>query len=340
MNEPYLWERSGDPDPELQQLENVLAPLRLKEQHPDFAALQRASFITKLRANLRPDFGSALALVATIALAVWLISFLRPVSASWEALATAGEPQLGGKPLQRGRFAPGAWLITGADSSAQIHSSKIGEIEVGTDTQVSLKESTPERQLLSLRFGSLHARVFSPPGLFMVDTPSARAIDLGCEYTLKIEKDGRGELRVLTGWVSLNGDSLQSLVPAGAVAKVAGGTLSPPYFADSSLAFQQAAADFAFLPANAAPKHAALETLLHEARQRDAFTLLNLFSRANETERLEVFDKLNQLVPAPPGITRETARNWQVDAMDDWWSVVHQALGLSEIKKGKSSSGK
>jgi ferric-dicitrate binding protein FerR (iron transport regulator) len=340
VNEPYLWEKSGDPDAELQQLENILAPLRLKEQKPDFAALQRASFMSKLRANLRPDFGSALALAATIALAVWLISFLRPTSASWEASATTGEPKLGGKPLQRGRFAPGTWLITGPDSTAQIQSAKIGEIEVGSDSQVSLKESSPQRQLLAMRYGNLHARVFSPPGLFIVDTPSARAIDLGCEYTLKIERDGHGELHVLTGWVSLNGES-QSLVPAGAMARVAaGGTLSPPYFSDATPAFQQAAGDFAFLPADSAPKHAALETLLREARQRDALTLLNLFSRANESERLEVFDKLNQLVPAPEGITRETARNWHTNAMNEWWPVVQESLQLGEIKKTKGDPRK
>jgi len=335
VNEPYLWEKSGDPDPELQQLENILAPLRMRDQSPDFAALQRASFMNKLR----PDFGTAFAAVATIALAIWLVSFLRPTSAAWEASATTGEPQLGGKPLQRGRFAPGSWLVTGPDSTAQIQSAKIGEIEVGADTQVSLKESTPQRQLLAMRYGNLHARVFSPPGLFIVDTPSARAIDLGCEYTLKIDKDGHGELRVLSGWVSLNGGS-QSLVPAGAMARVAtGGVLSPPYFSDATPAFQQAAADFAFLAAGAAPKHAALETLVHDARQRDAFTLLNLFSRASESERLEVFDKLNQLVPAPAGITRESARNWQVNTMNDWWPAVQQSLGLGEIKKGKGSPG-
>lgn len=341
MNEKYLWDRGGDPDPELQQLENALAPLRLKEHHPDFVALKRASLIGRLRENLRPDFGSALALVATVALAVWLISFLRPVSSSWEARATAGEPQLAGKPLVRGRFAPGAWLTTGSDDSAQIRSAKIGDVDVGANSQVSLAESTPERQLLSLRYGNLHARIFAPPALFMVDTPSARAIDLGCEYTLKIDRDGRGELRVLTGWVSLNGNSPQSLVPAGAMAKVApGGILSPPYFTDASPAFQQATVDFAFLPADAAQKHSSLQTLLHEARQRDAFTLLNLFARASQSERLEVFDRLNQLVPAPPGITRETARDWQVNSMNDWWPLVQQALGLSEIKKANRSWGK
>jgi hypothetical protein len=341
MNEQYLWDRSGDPDPELKQLENALAPLRLAERRPDFAALQRASFMGRLRSVLRPDFGTILAVAACVAVGFLLLTYFRPTAPSWDAQATSGEPLLGGKALQRGRFSRGLLLTTDKNSTAQFSSSKIGEVEVGADSQISLVESSSEQQLFSLRYGSIHARISAPPGLFVVDTPSARAIDMGCEYTLKIDRDGRGELKVSFGWVSLNGDSLQSMVPAGAMARIApGGLLSPPYFEDATPSFRQAAADFAFLPPDSPQRGPVLQTLLHEARQRDAFTLLNLFSRAQESERLQVFDKLNQLVPAPPGITRETARNWQINSMNDWWPVVQQSLGLSEIKKGKPSPGK
>jgi len=339
MNDDYLWDRGGDPDPELCQLENALAPLRLKESSPDFAELKRASNMSRLRSSLRPDFGTALALVVCVGLAVWFVTSLHQVTTNWEAQATAGSPTLGGRILVRGRVAPGTWLTTDKMSTAQIQSKNVGEVQVGADSMVSLAESSSEQQLLLLRYGNIHATVFSPPGLFVVDTPSAKAIDLGCEYTLRIDRDGRGELKVSSGWVSLNGDS-QSLVPAGAMARIAPGkVLSPPYFVDGTPAFQQAAGEFAFMSADSPQRGPALQTILHDARQRDALTLLNLFSRAQENERLLIFDKLNQLVPAPAGITRETARNWQLNSMDAWWPVVQQALGLGEIKKGKTNPG-
>ncbi len=339
MNEKYLWDRSGERDPEIAQLEDALAPLRLRERHPKFTAPRKATFLERVKAGSQLDLGTAVALVASIAFIATLVFLLRhsatPPASLWDAQTTAGAPDLGGKVLQRAYLAPGVWLTTGNNTSVHIEAKDIGEVEIGANSQVSLVEATPEQQRLSLRYGNMHARIYALPGLFVVDTPSARAIDLGCEYTLNVDREGRGELRVSSGWVSLNSNSPQALVPAGAVAKIAaGGALTAPYFEDSSFAFQQAVVDFSFI-SDASLRHPALIILLHDGRQRDAFTLLNLFPRANESERLEVFDRLNRLVPAPPGITRETARNWQVNSMDAWWPVVHQALGLTEIKKGK-----
>ena len=41
---------------------------------------------------------------------------------------------------------------------------------------------------LALHRGSLHAFIWARPGKFVVDTPSARALDLGCEYTINVDQ--------------------------------------------------------------------------------------------------------------------------------------------------------
>lgn len=99
--------------------------------------------------------------------------------------------------------------------------------------------------------------------------------------------------------------------------------------------FKQALLDFSFSDTGSAYHRAALETVLRDSRQRDALTLLNLFPHANVEERLLIFDRLNQLVPAPPSITRQNARDWEINSMNDWWPLVEKRLGLSAIKKGK-----
>jgi len=40
--------------------------------------------------------------------------------------------------------------------------------------------------------------------VFVVDTPSASAIDLGCAYTLHVNEDGSGTLRTTLGWVGFS----------------------------------------------------------------------------------------------------------------------------------------
>jgi hypothetical protein len=49
---------------------------------------------------------------------------------------------------------------------------------------------------LALDHGAIEARIWAPPRLFFVETPSARAVDLGCVYTLEVDRAGAGRLSV------------------------------------------------------------------------------------------------------------------------------------------------
>jgi hypothetical protein len=338
MNEPYLWDKSGTPDPEISDLEELLTPLRMSAKALQFRPLPPLSLLARCAAFLRQHWmvPVAAASAAAVLLATWITMAPPAISSSdWEARTISGTPELAGKKLKVQQLLPGQWLATNHNSTVHLRAGNIGEIEVAGDSLVSLSESRQNLQRLSLRYGFIHARISAPPGLFVVDTPAARATDLGCEYTLKIERDGRGELRVFTGWVDLSYVYKQSLVPAGAAARIAAdGTLSPPYFEDSSAEFKQALLDFSFSESGSAFHRAALENVLRHSRQRDALTLLNLFPRADAKERLLIFDRLNQLVPAPSSITRKNARDWETNSMNDWWPVIEKQLGLSAIKKG------
>ena len=59
------------------------------------------------------------------------------------------------------------------------------------------------------------------------------------------------------------------------------------------------------------------------------------FRFATTEERLMVYDRLNQLVPAPPSVTRDAIRNWEFLTVDPWWTDVLKASGVNAIKKKK-----
>lgn len=205
--------------------------------------------------------------------------------------------------------------------ATRIKAPSIGTIDVAPHTTVQLVQSGAGRYLLDLREGSIHAKTSSPPGVFVVNTPKAIATDLGCEYTLSVQPSGVGALHVTAGWVGLRYGFMQSLVPANAHATIdADGNLGPPIFDDAPFR-----------------EDAPLDTILREARTKDAFTLLNLLPRAaNGEERTKIYDRLNALVPAPPGITREAVRDsWSFGTVDAWWPPVMKASGVTAIKKKK-----
>ena len=202
---------------------------------------------------------------------------------------------------------------------ARLESRAVGVVDVAENTIVRVEGGNR----LSLERGTTHAKTTSPPGIFVVDTPRARAIDLGCEYVLSIAENGGGILRVTLGWVALN-NWAQTLVPQGAKASIdAGGHLGPPIFEDASPEFQSALS------------RGDLEAALPLARRRDALTLLNLFRSATPDQRLLLYDRLNQLVPAPPSVPREAMRNWTMLTTEPWWPSVLKASGVPAIKKKK-----
>ena len=194
-------------------------------------------------------------------------------------------------------------------SATRIQIAGIGFVDIAAGSLVRVES----RNRLTLERGTIHAKTISPPGIFIVDTPRARAIDLGCEYTLSISPAGGGVLHVSAGWVSLN-NWQQSLVPQGASARIAAnGRLSPPVFDDASAEFKSAIAA------------GNLTLALGLARRRDALTLINLFRNASEQQRVQIFNRLNELVPAPPGVTP--------DWIEPWWPLVMKASGVNAIKK-------
>ena len=119
--------------------------------------------------------------------------------------------------------------------SVRLQSPSVGTIDLGANTTVRLIENRRRRHRLALAAGTIHAKTTSQPGVFVIDTPKARAIDLGCEYTLTIAPNGGGELHVISGWVDLTHGYEQSLVPQGASAFIENdGSLTVPVFDDAA----------------------------------------------------------------------------------------------------------
>jgi hypothetical protein len=334
MNDDYLWDGSGEAEPEIQRLESMLGRFRHNRPAPQFPERVR------LRDWLRPWFLlPRLAAVAAVALVVFVAwraqrSVVRTTSSGWEVAGLAGKPKIGTRELaltaKAGRLAVGQLLETDTISRAQIRVGNIGEVEVEPNSRLRLVAARRTENRLALERGAIHAFIFAPPRLFFVDTPSSVAVDLGCVYSLQVDEKGDGLLRVAFGWVELQTRDRESLIPAGAAALTRPG-IGPgtPYFEDASAAFKSALEKLDFEQVDPQARTAALDALLTEARPHDAFTLLNLLGRVREDERWRVYDRLAQLVPPPPGVGRQQALRGDDRAIGLWWDL----MGVGHPKK-------
>jgi len=316
MNDDYLFDGSGEPDPEIVRLELLLGRYR--------------SPVTRLRGYAVTRRRRWLAIAATLVLVVGasLLAFslrLRWGSdASWDILHVDGMATLDGRPIDaRAQLAVGKELRTGANSHVTARIARVGTVEIGPDSRVVLVD-TGKRHRMRLVRGTLSARLWAPPFTFAVRTPAGLASDIGCAFALRYD-EGAGEVRVTSGWVDFDGDTRSSMIPAGAVAELRD-AIGPgtPFYDDATPAFRAALHAFDF-----AGDRTALPRVVAAARPRDAMTLLHLLERARAEDRAMLFDALTALAPPPAGVTRAGVLDRDLHMLDMW----RRSLGLGGVKR-------
>ena len=213
------------------------------------------------------------------------------------------------------RMAAGQWVETGRDTRARIVVGQIGTVDVEPDTRVQLGEVSQSEYRLSLARGTISAEITAPPRFFIVDTPASTVVDLGCAYTVTVDDDGAGELRMTSGWAALEWKGRESFVPAGAICRTRAGTgPGTPYFSDASPTLKQAVDDFDA----GSGRMRALDVVIREARVRDTLTLWHLLSRVDMSDRVRVFERIEQLVPLPASVSRENVLTLNAEALRKW----------------------
>jgi hypothetical protein len=211
------------------------------------------------------------------------------------------------------RIAVGQTIQTGSQTGAQIEAATVGQVELEPDSRLQILPVSNGNQQFSLQRGTLHALIWAPPTRFVVETPSAKTIDLGCAYSLTVLSDNSGLLKVQSGWVAFQAGPRESFIPAGAACRTRPGR-GPglPYFEDSSAAFQTAVSDFDLGRAH-------VDAILRDARKRDALTLWHLILRTSGSERELVVRGFDSLAPGAdiPGLLAGNAK-----AIDQAWDLL------------------
>ena len=334
-NNDYLWDGTGEADPEVRRLETMLGSLRHNRPAPDFPEIAKAG-PRPARPPLLPWLLFMPAAAAVLLIAAGII-WLRPKApevsqTGWEVSRVEGAPRVGAQTLDRaggkGTLGIGQILETDSVSKAGITDEEVGEIAVEPGTRLRLLASGSGVRRLSLERGTIHASIWAPAGEFVVDTPSAVAVDLGCVYTLHVDDSGDGRLRTTLGWVGFKLGDREAFIPAGAACatrKNKGPGI--PYFEDADGPFRAALSTLDRDSGTTEERSAALSAALKTARKRDAFTLWHLLPRTPESERGAVFDRLAALVPPPPGITREGILRLDRSTLDLWWNE----FGLGDV---------
>ncbi len=308
----YLWDKSGPVDRDVEHLERNLQVLRYEGHAPQMRIEARRWRIAPL----------AIAAVLTLAAGVtWMIFQSADTNGTWNVVAMKGTPTIDSVPLVgEGRLAVGDWLETDNNAQVRVEVADIGDVMVHPNSRLQLLVSEAgKRHGLQLARGSIEAFIFAPPRLFFVETASAVAVDLGCQYLLQVDEQGTGRLEVLLGWVSFEHEAIDSIVPRGGVCQTRAG-IGPgtPYFNDTADEFVQALVEFDFEDGG----EDAINVVLTQARSRDTLTLWHLLPRVDGAQRGQVFDHMASFSPPPDEVTRAGVLRLDEQMLEDWWDAL------------------
>ncbi len=185
----YLWDKSGDADPDVERLERALSVFAQASPPPPLQ-------LPGARLSATSRWIGIVLLAASVAIAAGGVIFafrFRPAAPAWQVTSADGQSSL----------SVGGWLETGEGQRAAFNVADIGHVVVEPHTRLRLLDTRPGEHRLELLHGTLHATIWAPPNQFFVETPSTLAVDLGCAYTLSVDDEGAGLVSVLVGWVGL-----------------------------------------------------------------------------------------------------------------------------------------
>lgn len=335
----YLWDGSGD-DPEIAALEQQLgafahkAPLREPRTPPPGRDRRRrvamivggvavaAAAAVVITIIVRRDEGAGSGPVALVepdgGAAAGSIACTGPAGDGFRFDVRGGGVLCTGRPAQGGVLPVGGWLETEPGATATVQVADIGNIELQPGSRLRLVDTGPDQHRLELARGRLSARVVAPPRLFIIDTPVAAAVDLGCAYDMEVDPDGRTHLRVTSGAVSLEGNGHIAWVPwAHEVVATPGRGPGTPFAADADPALRAALARFD-AGERASGTADPLAAVLAVATGRDIVTLWNLIPRTGGADRAAVFARLDTLAIRPEWVLEEDVLSAEPQALEDW----------------------
>lgn len=310
-----LWDPTAPPDESVRRIELQLAPARFDPASKPLphATARRASQRTTGRRWLRGlAAAAAVLIVAGAALAAWRWTW--PEGRAWTVAA--------GAPSTPDALPVGTSFTAPESGTALVHIARIGTMRVDGGSILTLRSTRSNHHRVVLEEGAVRVRVWAPPFSVAFHTPAGDVFDMGCEFDLTVE-GGSSHVRVTSGWVQLDNDFGESVVPAGASS-----TMQQDRRPGVAV-FNDAPDGFLEAVRRLEDGDGPVEMIAASARPRDVLTLLQLAQR--DSVGAERFARRAfELAPPPDPADLERVIAGDRAALDRWM----KSLPLPSPKSG------
>lgn len=254
-----------------------------------------------------------------VAVVIYLIT---SSSTSWNVSAVTGTTKIGDDIVKGAAgFAPGDAMETFGESYARIEVPDIGTIDVNPFTVLT---NVDKKNTLEIKKGSITANFQNSKNIFHFIIPSANVSDfnLNSSYSITVSDEGISEISVSAGWVDVESDNAEVIIPKYYKVEVSKGKgCGIPFHFSADQEFIDLINELAFRS-----RETILSQIVKRASLKDAVTLWNIFSRVDHEYRKLVYKKLNELVPHPENIEEEKFLQLDEESMLKWLQEIEWLL--------------
>lgn len=220
------------------------------------------------------------------------------LDSGWEIIQSSGKPLIDKEVIGKGdSFGSEGTLTTDEVSSITLSLPGMGRFFIDNSSSVSRTKNSNE---IKLNYGNVKKFEGDATDVLVVLTPLAKFTELykGGAFKLNTFEDGTCRLVVESGWMVVNIKDFDSYVPKNFNCIITRGRYAIPYPSDSSPELVVLLENFSGI------NDPSFGTILSLASKKEALSLWHLIQLVSTENRTIGFDKLNEIIPVPSGITK------------------------------------
>ena len=238
--------------------------------------------------------------------------FITSPSGGWEVISLSGQPKVDNIVIDKGDgFVSESNIETDVNSSVTVAIPEMGRLLIDNLTIVSRTKNNNE---IRLDKGQIRKFEGDASNVLTVLTPLAKFTELykGGAFRLHVDENGTCKLEVESGWVIVNIKEFDSYVPKNFGCLISRGKYAIPYPSDTSPQLISLLENFSGI------NDPSVGTILSLMSKKESLSLWHIIQLISIENRSIAFDRLNELIQVPSGVTKEGILALNKTMLLDW----------------------
>ena len=230
----------------------------------------------------------------------------------WEIMQFTGQPMMDNKVIKQGESFPiNSVITTDNRSSVTISIPEIGRVMIDSSSIVKRMDKASE---INVEEGQIKKYEGNANDFLTVQTPLALIKEFyqGSAFKLKIMNREATLVNVESGWITVVVNEFTSYIPKNYDCLISRGRYVLPYYQDTKPELRSLIQGFTGV------NDPSTGTILSLVTKREAILLWHMLQLVSNEDRFVVFDKLNEFVPAPNGVTKAGIQGLNKDMLMKW----------------------